>query len=58
MSVTERHFRTKYRDTGRLDKGLAGTQEFRLKIGTLPQKPGRVATQVLPAVGAYSEGVC
>jgi hypothetical protein len=44
VSFNQRHIRTKHRDIGRPDKGLAGTREFGLKIGTFPQKPGRVAT--------------
>jgi hypothetical protein len=47
------HIRTKYRDIRRPDKGLAGTREFGLKIGTFPQKPGRMAT--LPLVRIESE---
>jgi hypothetical protein len=55
VSFNQRHIRTKYRDTGHPDTGLAGTREFGLKIGTFPQKPGRVATLAVSAVVAVKE---
>jgi hypothetical protein len=52
VSFSQRHIRTKYQDIWRPDKGVAGTREFGLKIGTFPQKSGWVAT--LPKIWTRS----